>query len=232
QLRGLSWLATMNRLNCGAILADDMGLGKTVQVLALLAHEREHAGKPVEPTLLVCPMSVVGNWQREAERFAPDLRVLVHHGAGRRKESEFDAAVADSDLVITTYALLARDAEELKRQPWERIVLDEAQHIKNANTRQARAARTVPARHRLALTGTPVENRLEELRSILDFAAPKLLGRASEFHARFAIPIERERDENAISRLRAITAPFVLRRVKTDPAVISDLPDKIEMTVR
>ncbi|RDI64233.1 DEAD/DEAH box helicase [Nocardia pseudobrasiliensis] len=232
QRRGLSWLATMNRLNCGAILADDMGLGKTIQVLALLAHERENAEKPVEPTLLVCPMSVVGNWQREAERFAPDLRVLVHHGAGRRKDAELDAAVSDSDLVITTYALLARDAEELKRQPWERIVLDEAQHIKNANTRQARAARTLPARHRLALTGTPVENRLEELRSILDFAAPKLLGKASEFHARFAIPIERERDENAISRLRAITAPFVLRRVKTDPAVISDLPDKIEMTVR
>ncbi|MFI5777447.1 DEAD/DEAH box helicase [Nocardia sp. NPDC051570] len=231
QLRGLSWLATMNRLNCGAILADDMGLGKTIQVLALLAHEREDASAP-GPTLLVCPMSVVGNWQREAERFVPDLRVLVHHGAGRRRGAELDAAVADSDLMITTYALLARDAEEFKRQRWERIVLDEAQHIKNAGTRQARAARTVPARHRLALTGTPVENRLEELRSILDFAAPKLLGKASEFHARFAVPIERERDENAISRLRAITAPFVLRRVKTDPAVISDLPDKIEITVR
>ncbi|MBF6334077.1 DEAD/DEAH box helicase [Nocardia transvalensis] len=239
QLRGLSWLATMNRLNCGAVLADDMGLGKTIQVLALLAHERETAGSLVSPassspgpTLLVCPMSVVGNWQREAERFVPDLRVLVHHGTGRRSGAELDAAVADSDLVITTYALLARDAEELKRQPWERIVVDEAQHIKNAGTRQARAARTVPARHRLALTGTPVENRLEELRSILDFVAPKLLGKPSEFHSRFAVPIERERDENAISRLRAITAPFVLRRVKTDPAVISDLPDKIEMTVR
>ncbi|MFF0491073.1 DEAD/DEAH box helicase [Nocardia sp. NPDC004068] len=232
QLRGLSWLATMNRLNCGAILADDMGLGKTVQVLALLAHERETAATVPGPTLLVCPMSVVGNWQREAERFVPGLRVLVHHGAGRRRGAELDAAVADSDLMITTYALLARDTEELERQPWERIVLDEAQHIKNAATRQARAARRVPARHRLALTGTPVENRLEELRSILDFAAPKLLGKASEFHSRFAVPIERERDENAVTRLRAITAPFVLRRVKTDPAVISDLPDKIEMTVR
>ncbi|MCM6777833.1 DEAD/DEAH box helicase [Nocardia sp. CDC159] len=233
QLRGLSWLATMNRLNCGAILADDMGLGKTIQVLALLAHERENPVDPsVSPTLLVCPMSVVGNWQREAERFVPDLRVLVHHGANRRRGAELDAAVSDSDLMITTYALLARDVEELKRQRWERVVLDEAQHIKNAGTRQARAARTVAARHRLALTGTPVENRLEELRSILDFAAPKLLGKASEFHSRFAVPIERERDENAVSRLRAITAPFVLRRVKTDPAVISDLPDKIEMTVR
>lgn len=234
QLRGLSWLATMHRYGCGGILADDMGLGKTVQVLALLLHERETAARDSAPgpTLLVCPMSVVGNWQREAERFAPELRVLVHHGAARRSGAKLDAAVADSDLVITTYALLARDVEELNRQPWERVVLDEAQHIKNANTRQSRAARHIPARQRLALTGTPVENRLEELRSILDFAAPNLLGKASQFHARFAVPIEREHDENAITRLRTVTAPFVLRRVKTDPAVISDLPDKIEMTVR
>ncbi|MEV6771552.1 DEAD/DEAH box helicase [Nocardia sp. NPDC051030] len=232
QQRGLTWLATMSRLGCGAILADDMGLGKTIQVLALMVHERETRTAPVGPTLLVCPMSVVGNWQREAEKFAPDLRVLVHHGVGRRSGPELDAAVTDSDLVITTYALLARDVEELKRQDWQRVALDEAQHIKNAGTRQARAARLVPARHRLALTGTPVENRLEELRSILDFANPKLLGKASEFHARFAVPIEREQDENAVTRLRAITSPFVLRRVKTDPAVISDLPEKIEMTVR
>ncbi|WP_019933038.1 DEAD/DEAH box helicase [Nocardia sp. BMG111209] len=232
QERGLTWLATMSRLGCGGILADDMGLGKTVQVLALLVHEREQAAAVPGPTLLVCPMSVVGNWQREAQRFAPDLRVAVHHGAGRRSGAEFDAAVADSDLMITTYALLARDVEELKRQTWGRVVLDEAQHIKNAATRQARAAREIPARHRLALTGTPVENRLEELRSIMDFAAPSLLGKASQFHARFAIPIERERDENAITRLRTVTGPFVLRRVKTDPAVIADLPDKIEMAVR
>ncbi|MFI9506615.1 DEAD/DEAH box helicase [Nocardia sp. NPDC052566] len=230
QQRGLTWLATMSRLGFGAILADDMGLGKTVQVLALLVHERETAEPG--PTLLVCPMSVVGNWQREAERFAPDLRVLVHHGVGRLSGGELDAAVAEADLVITTYSLMARDAEQLGRQQWERMVLDEAQHVKNAGTRQARAARSIPARHRLALTGTPVENRLEELRSILDFAMPKLLGTPQSFRARFAVPIERERDENAISRLRTITRPFVLRRVKTDPAVISDLPEKLEMTVR
>ncbi|WP_330232771.1 DEAD/DEAH box helicase [Nocardia sp. NBC_00508] len=260
QERGLAWLATMSRMGCGAILADDMGLGKTVQVLALLVHERETAspasndgagcvaakapgvrdGDRVRasatgsagPTLLVCPMSVVGNWQREAERFAPDLRVWVHHGAGRRAGGELDEAIAAADLVITTYTLLARDVEELGRQPWDRIVLDEAQHIKNAGTRQARAARSLRARHRLALTGTPVENRLEELRSIMDFAMPKVLGSPQSFRARFAVPIERERDENAISRLRWLTRPFVLRRVKTDPAVISDLPDKLEMTVR
>ncbi|MFC9892161.1 DEAD/DEAH box helicase [Nocardia sp. NPDC127579] len=234
QQRGLSWLATMNRMGCGAVLADDMGLGKTVQVLALLAHERETPAGQADPgpTLLVCPMSVVGNWQREAQRFTPGLRVLVHHGVGRRSGAELDAAVAAADLVITTYALLARDLEEFRRQAWERIVLDEAQHIKNANTRQARAARALPARHRLALTGTPVENRLEELRSILDFAQPRLLGTPQTFRARFAVPIERERDQNAISRLRFLTQPFVLRRVKTDPAVISDLPEKLEITVR
>ncbi|MFD6449519.1 SNF2-related protein [Nocardia sp. NPDC060220] len=257
QERGLSWLATMSRLNCGAILADDMGLGKTVQVLALLVHEREvgtaaaagektqpavvdehaalasfDAGAQVGPTLLVCPMSVVGNWQRETQRFAPDLRVLVHHGPGRLQGTEFAAAVADSDLVITTYALLARDITLLNEQQWERIVLDEAQHIKNAVTRQARAARALTARHRLALTGTPVENRLEELRALFDFAMPKLLGSPQSFRAKFAVPIERERDQQAIDRLRLITDPFVLRRLKTDPAVISDLPEKLEMTVR
>uniref|UniRef100_UPI00319E9BC1 DEAD/DEAH box helicase n=1 Tax=Nocardia sp. No.11 TaxID=3128861 RepID=UPI00319E9BC1 len=241
QERGLSWLATMSRLNCGAILADDMGLGKTVQVLALLAHERESAavgtgradpGDRVGPTLLVCPMSVVGNWQREAQRFTPDLRVLVHHGPARLTGPEFAAAVADADLVVTTYALLARDATLLGEQRWERIVLDEAQHIKNAATRQSRAARALTARHRLALTGTPVENRLEELRALFDFAMPKLLGSPQSFRARFAVPIERERDQQAVERLRLITDPFVLRRLKTDPAVISDLPEKLEMTVR
>ncbi|MGA6208231.1 SNF2-related protein [Nocardia testacea] len=231
QERGLAWLATMNRLGCGAVLADDMGLGKTVQVLALLLHEREGDRAP-GPTVLICPMSVVGNWQREAERFAPDLRVLVHHGTGRAQGRDLDAAVAGADLVVTTYALLARDIADLSRQRWERVVLDEAQHIKNAATRQARAARALPARHRLALTGTPVENRLEELRSIFDFAVPKLLGSPQTFRARFAVPIERENDENAVTRLRTVTSPFLLRRVKTDPAVISDLPDKLEMTVR
>ncbi|MFI5720807.1 DEAD/DEAH box helicase [Nocardia sp. NPDC051750] len=231
QERGLAWLATMNRLNCGAILADDMGLGKTIQVLALLLHERERDTAP-RPTVLVCPMSVVGNWQREAERFAPDLRVLVHHGPGRAQGAQLDAALAGSDLVITTYALLARDIADLSRQQWERVVLDEAQHIKNAATRQARAARALPARHRLALTGTPVENRLEELRSLFDFAVPKLLGSPQTFRARFAVPIERENDQHAVTRLRTVTSPFLLRRVKTDPAVIDDLPEKLEMTVR
>ncbi|MFD5811650.1 DEAD/DEAH box helicase [Rhodococcus aetherivorans] len=231
QQRGLEWLAFMSGLGLGAVLADDMGLGKTVQVLALLAHERA-GGDDVPPTLLVCPMSVVGNWQREAQRFVPGLRVHVHHGPARLRDAALAAAVADSDLVITTYALVARDVAPLRSLRWGRVVLDEAQHVKNAATAQSRATRAIPARHRVALTGTPVENRLEELRSILDFANPRLLGSPSTFRARFAVPIERERDAAAAARLRALTSPFVLRRVKTDPSVISDLPEKFEQTVR
>ncbi|CAM3974042.1 DEAD/DEAH box helicase [Smaragdicoccus niigatensis] len=229
QERGLNWLAFMDRHSLGAVLADDMGLGKTVQVLSLLAHEREER-RPL-PTLLVCPMSVVGNWQREAAKFVPGLQVLVHHGAGRHSGDAFADAAAKADLVITTYALLARDIAHLKESRWERIVLDEAQYVKNASTGQAKAARSIPARHRLAMTGTPVENRLEELRSLLDFVNPKMLGSAQSFRARFAVPIEREKDELAAARLRMVTGPFVLRRVKTDPTIISDLPEKVEMTI-
>ncbi|WP_422626194.1 DEAD/DEAH box helicase [Rhodococcus sp. (in: high G+C Gram-positive bacteria)] len=232
QQRGLDWLAFMSSLGLGAVLADDMGLGKTVQVLALLVHERDRMPGRVRPTLLVCPMSVVGNWQREAARFAPDLRVHVHHGSGRLRDDDLAAAVDDSDLVITTYSIVARDLAHVRALPWHRVVLDEAQHVKNANTAQSRAVRAVAASHRIALTGTPVENRLEELRSILDFANPRLLGSATSFRARFAVPIERERDAAAAARLRALTAPFVLRRVKTDPDVIADLPEKFEQTVR
>lgn len=227
QQRGLDWLAFMSRLGLGAVLADDMGLGKTLQVLTLLAHERS-----TTPTLLVAPMSVVGNWKREAEKFTPGLRVMVHHGPARLEGEELDKAIAEHDLIVTTYALMAKDRAQLSEQTWRRVVLDEAQHIKNSGTVQAKAALAIPAEHKLALTGTPVENRLDELRSILDFANPGMLGRPSDFRKRFSVPIEREKDEGAVTRLRAITSPFILRRVKTDPTVISDLPDKNEMTVR
>jgi non-specific serine/threonine protein kinase len=231
QERGLAWLAFLDALGLGAVLADDMGLGKTVQLLALVARDRLAAAAATVPTLLVCPMSLVGNWQREAARFVPDLRVHIHHGADRAKGEAFAEAVATSDLVVTTYSIAARDAEDLGAVTWRRIVLDEAQAVKNAATRQAQAVRALPAAHRVAVTGTPVENRLADLWSIMEFANPGLLGGATSFKQRFAVPIERHADDDAAARLRTLTQPFVLRRVKTDRSIISDLPDKLEMEV-
>lgn len=227
QQRGLAWLAFLDRLGLGACLADDMGLGKTVQLLALEVLARERG--PRGPTLLVCPMSVVGNWQREAARFAPSLAVHVHHGSDRLTGEDLREEVGRYDLVITTYPLAARDADALREVRWDRVVLDEAQNVKNSRSRQAQAVRGLSARQRIALTGTPVENRLAELWSILDFANPGMLGPLSTFRARFAVPIERDGDTEAAGRLRRVTGPFVLRRVKTDPAIIDDLPDKVEM---
>ncbi|WTZ02081.1 DEAD/DEAH box helicase [Micromonospora sp. NBC_01392] len=227
QRRGLAWLTFLQSLGLGGILADDMGLGKTVQLLALLAGDPPQAG----PTLLVCPMSLVGNWQREAATFAPDLRVHVHHGAERARGEEFSAAVQEADLVLTTYSVAARDAVDLAGVDWHRVVVDEAQAIKNAATRQAEAVRALPARHRVAVTGTPVENRLADLWSIMQFANPGLLGPAATFRKRFAEPIERHGDAEVAERLRRVTGPFVLRRLKTDPSIITDLPEKLEMEV-
>ncbi|MBQ0905159.1 DEAD/DEAH box helicase [Micromonospora sp. U21] len=227
QRRGLAWLAFLRSLGLGGVLADDMGLGKTVQLLALLAGDPPDAG----PTLLVCPMSLVGNWQREAARFTPGLRVHVHHGAERARGAEFTTAAHDADLVLTTYSVAARDAVDLAGIDWHRVVVDEAQAIKNASTRQAEAVRALPARQRVAVTGTPVENRLADLWSIMQFANPGLLGPAATFRKRFAEPIERHGDAEAAERLRRITGPFVLRRLKTDSSIISDLPEKLEMEV-
>jgi SNF2-related domain/SNF2 Helicase protein/Helicase conserved C-terminal domain len=226
QSRGLAWLDFLHRCGLGGVLADDMGLGKTVQLLALLAHD---AG--TGPSLLVCPMSLVGNWQREAARFTPQLRVHVHHGKERARGKRFTDAVAASDLIVTTYALAARDAADLRKITWRRVVVDEAQAIKNAATKQATAIRSLPAGTRIAVTGTPVENRLADLWSILEFANPGQLGSAATFKKRYAEPIERHGDEDAAERLRRFTSPFVLRRVKTDKSIIADLPDKLEMEV-
>jgi non-specific serine/threonine protein kinase len=227
QERGVAWLAFLQSLGLGGVLADDMGLGKTIQLLALMASDPPDAG----PSLLVCPMSLVGNWQREAAKFAPALRVHVHHGAERARGSEFTAAVRDADLVITTYSLAARDASALAEIDWHRLVVDEAQAIKNAATRQAVAVRSLPARHRVAVTGTPVENRLADLWSLMEFANPGLLGAAAGFKKRYAEPVERHGDEEAAARLRRLTGPFILRRVKTDKTIITDLPEKLEMEV-
>ncbi|QXJ24779.1 DEAD/DEAH box helicase [Actinomadura graeca] len=230
QERGLAWLAFMNDLGLGALLADDMGLGKTISILSLLVHEREGGARP-GPTLAILPMSLVGNWQREAARFTPKLRVHVHHGTGRHRGGELAAAVAAADLVLTTYGTAARDAEALAGIGWERVVCDEAQSLKNSGTRQARAVRGIPARSRIALTGTPVENHLTELWSIMEFANPGLLGPRAAFRERFAVPIERDGDEQAAQALKRATRPFVLRRLKTDRSIISDLPDKQEIKV-
>ncbi|MDF9816799.1 DEAD/DEAH box helicase [Streptomyces sp. SPB162] len=234
QERGLAWLRFLSELGIGAVLADDMGLGKTAQALALLAvehAEQQDRTAEIRPTLVVCPMSLVGNWRRETARFAPMLRVHVHHGAGRLSGAELREAVADADLVITTYGLVQRDTEALTQTEWRRVIIDEAQHVKNSATRQYRAVRELTADHRIALTGTPVENRLAELHAVLDFANPGLFGSAYRFKERYAVPIERDGSEAAAQALRQRTRPFVLRRLKSDPAIARDLPAKQEMTV-
>ena len=227
---GVGWLAMLRQFGLGAILADDMGLGKTIQLIALLLYRRQAAPGPPAPTLLVCPTSVVGNWQRELARFGPELRVLVHHGAERTKETEnFVDAAARHDVVISTYALLHRDEAALTAVRWDNVVLDEAQNIKNASTKWAQAARRLQAQWRAALTGTPVENRLGELWSIFQFLNPGYLGSQEAFRRQFALPIERTRDGVAITQLKSLVAPFILRRLKTDRSIIADLPDKNEM---
>jgi hypothetical protein len=227
QERGVGWLAFLGRLGLGACLADDMGLGKTAQLIAALI-----ADPAPGPTLVVCPVSVLGNWQRELARFAPHMSVLVHHGPDRftRSRVSFPKRARRADVVLTSYSLVARDADQLVAVPWARLALDEAQQVKNPGTAQTRAVRRVTAPRRVALTGTPVENNLSELWSIMHVLNPGLLGSARSFREGFAIPIEREHDPDATDRLRRITAPFVLRRLKTDESVIDDLPEKIETT--
>ncbi len=227
QCTGLSWLAFLDRFGLGGCLADDMGLGKTVQLIALLQHERED-GNTIGPTLLVVPTSVVGNWARELGRFADELKVCIHHGPDRLAGQAFAQQATSHDVMITTYALVARDNETLLGVQWRRVVLDEAQYIKNPPTKQARAIRGLNTERRVALTGTPVENRLSELWSIMEFCNPGFLGEASDFRRRFARPIERHRDVNAAASLRRLVQPFVLRRLKTDRTVIDDLPDCVE----
>jgi SNF2 family DNA or RNA helicase len=230
QARGLAWLQTMGALGLGACLADDMGLGKTIQLLAYLLHRREHAAKDARPALLVAPTSVLGNWEREAERFAPELRLVRHYGTDRAREVE-DIPRRRGTLVVTSYGLLRRDVDLLAGVQWSTVVLDEAQNIKNAASATARAARLLPASHRFALTGTPVENRLAELWSIFEFANPGLMGPLESFRRDFAVPIERYGSDRAAARLRQIAGPFLLRRLKSDPTIIQDLPAKNEMKV-
>jgi SNF2-related domain/SNF2 Helicase protein/Helicase conserved C-terminal domain len=224
QKAGLGWLVRMRRLGLGTLLADDMGLGKTVQLIAYLL---DRGDDDLRPALIVCPTSVLGNWQRELHRFAPGLRTLIHHGPDRTAHAP---DLEGWDVVLTSYALLPRDRRMLAALEWRAFALDEAQAVKNPLTRAAQTARAITASHRIALTGTPVENRLDDLWSIMHILNPGLLGTRTGFRRLFATPVERRSDNRAEEALRRMTGPFVLRRRKTDPAVLPDLPPRQDST--
>ena len=231
QLYGYSWLAFLRKWGMGACLADDMGLGKTIQTISLLLNEKGTKKKLSAPVLLIAPTSVVTNWEREIGRFAPGLQTYIHRGAIRLRGEEMREAVKDQDVVLTSYPIARLDAESFQSTKWLAVILDEAQNIKNPEAKQTQAIRKIGAEFRIALTGTPVENRLSELWSIMHFLNPGYLGTRKSFRENFSLPIERYHDEEAIKQLKQLSAPFILRRVKTDPRVISDLPDKVETKV-
>ncbi|MFE5483906.1 DEAD/DEAH box helicase [Streptomyces sp. NPDC056527] len=222
QLRGLDWLHRMTSLGLGGCLADDMGLGKTITLIALHLH-RQSEPDAAGPTLVVCPTSLMGNWQREIEKFAPGTPVRRFHGPARSLEG-----VADGEFVLTTYGTMRLDTEQLAGQPWGMVVADEAQHVKNPYSATARQLRTIGAKARVALSGTPVENNLSELWAILDWTTPGLLGRLGTFRSRYASAVEGGEDPAAAERLAALVRPFLLRRRKSDPGIAPELPPKTE----
>ncbi|MEH2159581.1 MAG: SNF2-related protein [Nostoc sp.] len=211
-------------------VANNIICHNTVQFIAFLLHLKEQDALE-NPTLLVCPTSVLGNWEREVNKFAPSLKILQYHGDKRPKGKAFLEAVKKYDLIVTSYSLLHRDIKSLESVSWQIVVLDEAQNVKNSEAKQSKAVRQLQATFRIALTGTPVENRLQELWSILDFLNPGYLGNKQFFQRRFAMPIEKYGDTASLSQLRSLVQPFILRRLKSDRDIIQDLPDKQEMTV-
>ncbi|MEV8556918.1 SNF2-related protein [Streptomyces sp. NPDC051917] len=217
QLRGLAWLDLMTSLGLGGCLADDMGLGKTVTLIALHLKRAR-----TEPTLVVCPASLLGNWQREITRFAPGVPVRRFHGPDRTLDG------LDGGFVLTTYGTMRSTAARLAEQPWGMVVADEAQHVKNPFSATAKALRTIPAPARVALTGTPVENNLSELWALLDWTTPGLLGPLKSFRARHARAVENGEDQEAVERLSRLVRPFLLRRKKSDPGIVPELPPKTE----
>ncbi|MET7850835.1 DEAD/DEAH box helicase, partial [Streptomyces avermitilis] len=219
---GLGWLARMTSLGLGGCLADDMGLGKTITLIALHLH-RQSDDAAAGPTLVVCPTSLMGNWQREIERFAPGTPVRRFHGSTRSLDG-----VPDDGFVLTTYGTMRFDAARLAEARWGMVVADEAQHVKNPYSATARALRTIGARARVALTGTPVENNLSELWAILDWTTPGLLGTLAGFRTRYAQAVEGGRDPAAAERLARLLGPFLLRRRKSDPGIAPELPPKTE----
>lgn len=218
QRRGLAWLAVMCELGLGGCLADDMGLGKTVQVIALHLHRRRG------PMLVVCPASLLGNWERELARFAPSIATRRYHGGARHLDN-----IKPDEVVLVTYGVVRRDGAELAKVAWDAVVADEAQHVKNPLSRSARALRSVPGVVRVALTGTPVENRLSDLWSILDWTTPGLLGPLERFRERVAVPVERHGNTEVRERFASVVRPFLLRRRKVDPDIAPELPRKTEM---
>ncbi len=228
QLRGLAWLDGLARLGLGGILADDMGLGKTIEVLALLLHRQLQSPQFGPPTLLTCPTSLLGNWEREIAKFAPSIPFFVHHGNNRDLLPQY---FKPHTIVLTTYGVIRREEEIFSARIWGMVVVDEAQAIKNAGSAQAKAVRKLKSPFKLALTGTPIENRLLELWSIMAFALPGYLANETGFKERFATPIEKYRDPDAANELRQRVGPFILRRLKTDRTIIQDLPEKQEMKV-
>ena len=235
QERGLGWLAFLHRFDQGACLADDMGLGKTIQLLAFLQHLKAE-GELKRPVLLVAPTSVLTNWKREAAGFTPELQVREHYGPRRpANEAALKKALAGIDLVLTSYGLLQRDSELLECIDWQGVVIDEAQAIKNPSAKQSQATRDLgrpgkQGRFRIALTGTPVENRVSELWALMDFLNPKVLGDEAFFRQRYRLPIERYGDMSSLRDLKGRVGPFILRRLKTDKSIISDLPEKVELS--
>src|SRR6266516_3163834 len=228
QKRGVAWLQYLENLGLNPCLADDMGLGKTLEVIACLLKEREELDK-VGPSLIIAPTSVLGNWRKEIERFAPELHTLVHQGSTRLKDKqEFVDASQAHDVVLTSFALARLDEKLLQGLKWHRVVVDEAQNIKNPHAAQTRAILKLVAPHRVALTGTPVENRLRDLWSIFNFLNPGYLGKEAQFRKSFEMPIYKGNDLARSATLKKLVEPFILRRVKTDKRIIDDLPDKIE----
>ena len=224
QTRGYGWLGFLRRWGLCACLADDMGLGKTVQTLALIQKEREKGEE--RPVLLVVPTTVINNWRKEKERFAPKLNMLIHHGNDRRKKEAFHEKASEHDIVVSSYGLLHRDIDFLKNLDWAGVILDEAHNIKNPETKQSKAARSLAADYRIALTGTPVENHVGDVWALMAFLNPGLLGTQNAFKKNFYRPIQIHHNKDAAAKLKSLTTPFILRREKTDKSIISDLPEK------
>ncbi|MBM7704013.1 DEAD/DEAH box helicase [Metabacillus iocasae] len=226
QQEGFNWLLFLRKYGLGACLADDMGLGKTIQLIAYFAHLKEQ--EEARPSLLICPTSLIGNWERELKEFAPSLNVYVHYGSKRDDDASFSKRAMDADIVITSYQLSVLDFEQLSSVHWTSICLDEAQHIKNAYTKQSRAIRKLHSHHKIALTGTPMENRLTELWAIYDFINPTYLGTLPSFQKKFVTPIEKDGSKQKVAQLKRFIQPFMLRRTKQDQHIQLHLPSKSE----